>query len=247
MIILLSPAKTFNSEEILKSTPFEPTFKSQTGVLTRTLQKLDSEDLKNLMKVSDKIAKLNIDRYNHWETAKSFEALTAFGGTVYQALQAHTFSPQERQRAQAQIRILSGLYGLIEPLRGIRPYRLEMGTKLRVDSMNNLYEFWGNTITDALNQFTDTVVLNLASQEYSRVINQKELSNVWVDIEFLVQKDAAWKNIGIISKKMRGLLARYIIIKNAKKIEDLVSFSAEGFCFDAEYSTDTQLIFKKEV
>jgi cytoplasmic iron level regulating protein YaaA (DUF328/UPF0246 family) len=166
-------------------------------------------------------------------------------------LEAEDFTHEEHDYAQQHIRILSGLYGLLRPLDLIQPYRLEMGTKLETDKGNNLYEFWGDKITKVLQKDIksqgDNILINLASNEYFKSVNKKELKKDFevIDIEFKDFKNGKYKIISFFAKKARGLMSRFIVKNQIEKVEDLKGFDLDGYSFDAQDSSESKLAFKR--
>ncbi len=251
MIALLSPAKSMDMTRDLIGETTQVRFQDQSEKLVNKLKKQKLNGLKNLFSVSEKIAALNVDRYNHfseeYNESNSRQAILAFDGDVYKGLNAVDFNKTELKRAQKSIRILSGLYGLIRPLDLIQAYRLEMGTKLKIGRKNNLYEFWDNSITDLLNQDlidnkSDTII-NLASKEYFKAIKTKNLNARVLEVNFKEYKGDQLKFISFNAKKARGLMARYMVKENIKKVEDLKGFNLEQYSFSPEHSSDNQWIF----
>jgi hypothetical protein len=205
------------------------------------------------MKLSMNLAELNFERYHDWR--KDFDAtnakqcVLAFKGDVYAGLDAASFSEADRQFAQSHLRILSGLYGLLRPLDLMMPYRLEMGTRLPSSRGKNLYEFWGQRITDALNaqlsELGDEVLINLASNEYFKSVKQKLLKARIITPQFKEQKGDQYKMIGIYAKRARGLLSRFIIQNRLQDPEQIKDFSAEGYRYNAAHSQAEQWVFTR--
>lgn len=254
MLVLLSPAKSLNFETQPPELPFpatNPTFCSQTQTLIQRCQQFSVSELEKLMHISEKLAILNQQRFAHWHSEKADlrPALFAFDGDVYHGLTATTLSESALTRASQQLRILSGLYGLLKPFDLIQPYRLEMGTALQVDHTKNLYEFWHETLTAAVNQelASKTALLNLASQEYFKVLDRKKMTKPIIDVVFLDQKEknAPYKIISFYAKKARGLMARFVLQNDVKTIEALRQFDLDGYQFDLEESSDLKLCFKR--
>lgn len=255
MLALISPAKTLDYESIL------PTEKhSQARLLEQSQQLIDicrnlsSQNLIDLMKVSQKIADLNVQRFQDWHSEMSLpearQAIFAFKGDVYTGLDAYALNDVQLQFAQEHLRCLSGLYGLLRPLDLMLPYRLEMGTKLKNPFGQNLYEFWGNQITDLINhdlaEINANYLINLASDEYYKSVNETKIKAKIIKITFLDQKHGKYKIISFYAKKARGLMARYIIEKQAKTLDDLRQFDVEGYYFDTINSSESELIFKRD-
>ncbi len=254
MIAILSPAKSLDFEKQFDIKSANTRFNDETQQLIDVLKTKSEEEVQELMSISDKLAQLNVERYDNFKKRipkHAKQAALAFQGDVYQGLEAEDFSQEEHDYAQQHIRILSGLYGLLRPLDLIQPYRLEMGTKLKTDKGNNLYDFWGDKITDQLKKDIksqgDKILINLASNEYFKSINKKEFKKDFkiVDVEFKDFKNGKYKIISFFAKKARGLMARYIVKNQIEKIEDLKGFDLDGYSFDAQDSTDSKLAFKR--
>jgi len=254
MIAILSPAKSLDFEKQFDIRSTSTRFNEETNQLIEVLQTKSEEEVQELMSISDNLAQLNVERYNNFKkrTPKyAKQAILAFQGDVYQGMQAEDFIQEEHDYAQQHIRILSGLYGLLRPLDLIQPYRLEMGTKLETDKGNNLYEFWGYKITDQLKKDIksqgDKILINLASNEYFKSVNKKELKKDFeiIDVEFKDFNNGKYKIVSFFAKKARGLMARYIVKNQIDKIEDLKGFDLDGYSFDEKDSTETKLAFKR--
>jgi hypothetical protein len=206
------------------------------------------------MKVSDKIAGLNVARFEQWTETftpdNSRPAIFAFKGDVYTGLEAETLSEADLDYAQTHLRMLSGLYGLLKPLDLMQPYRLEMGTKLGNERGSNLYQFWGNIITDKLNEAIkaqeDNVLINLASNEYFKAVKPKALDAQVITPVFKDCKNGQYKVISFFAKKARGMMARYIIENRIESVKQLESFDTAGYYYCAAESTATELVFKRE-
>ena len=206
------------------------------------------------MSVSEKIASLNVERFRDWNADFDFsnarQAMFAFKGDVYTGLDAYDLDNQDIDFAQQHLRMLSGLYGLLRPLDLMMPYRLEMGTKLNNTRGHNLYEFWGDIITDQINQdlanIDAKVLINLASDEYYKSVNEKKIQAEIIKPVFLDQKNGKYKVISFYAKKARGLMARYIIKNKLSQVEQLKAFNSDGYYFDTESSSDKELVFKRD-
>lgn len=210
MIAILSPAKSLEFEKTFDIRSTKTRFNEETNQLIEVLKTKSEEEVQELMSISDKLAQLNVERYNNFKkrTPKyAKQALLAFQGDVYQGLDAEDFTQEEHDYAQQHIRVLSGLYGLLRPLDLIQPYRLEMGTRLETDKGNNLYEFWGDKITEQLKKDIksqgDKVLINLASNEYFKSVNKKELKKNFqiVDIEFKDFNNGKYKIVSFLPKR----------------------------------------------
>ena len=254
MLIVVSPAKKLDYETpptIDKATL--PGYLDQSQILIDRLRQYSAIDLAELMHLSMNLAELNFDRYEQWQqqvdetTGK--QCVLAFKGDVYQGLDAESFSEDDLEYAQEHLRILSGLYGLLKPLDLMRPYRLEMGTKLQNERGKNLYEFWGTRITDAINEQLrkqgDDVLINLASNEYFKSVKPKLLEGRIITPQFKEKKNGQYKMIGIYAKKARGLLSRYILLNRLDNPEEIKSFDVEGYAFNEALSKGDNWVFTR--
>ena len=255
MLIVVSPAKTLDFE-----TPPITEQYSHADLITDSAELIDvcrqltPMDIASLMKISDKLAGLNAARFTEWSSeftpANAKQAVFAFKGDVYTGLDAETFSADDMAFAQQHFRILSGLYGLLRPLDLIKAYRLEMGTKLANGRGTNLYQFWGDIITDKVNETLaaqgDKVLINLASNEYFKAVQKKRLKGRIITPVFKDCKAGKFKIISFYAKKARGLMARYIIDNQLTDIEQLQAFDTDGYYYCAAESTDIELVFKRD-
>ena len=254
MIAIVSPAKTldFESEHNHRSTL--PRFQHEALTLIDTLKQKSEAEVQKLMSISDKLAELNVARYQNFtkkkDPAHAKHAIFAFQGDVYQGLDADSLTSEELDYSQQHLRILSGLYGLIRPLDLIQPYRLEMGTKLHVNGSKNLYEFWSDKIAKQLNKDLkdqgDDVLINLASNEYFKSVDRKSLNARVIDIDFKDYKNGDYKVISFYAKKARGLMSRYMIKNQVKTVRGLKSFDLDGYYFDEDNSNESLLAFKRD-
>ena len=255
MLALISPAKTLDYESALPTDLHTlPRLLEHSQQLIDVSRKLSATDIANLMSVSEKIAKLNVDRFHDWQSDFNFsnarQALFAFKGDVYTGLDAYNLNDQKFEYAQKHLRMLSGLYGVLRPLDLMMPYRLEMGTKLHNSRGHNLYEFWGDKITNLINddleQANSELLVNIASDEYYKSVIERKLKAEIIKPVFLDQKNGKYKVISFYAKKARGLMARYIIENQLSKVEDLKSFNSDGYYFDANSSLQGELVFKRD-
>ena len=254
MITLISPAKTLDFTNI--STPQQtlPRLLTKTNKLIRTARTLKTHDLKQLMSISDDLATLNVQRFKDFRQKHTIEnsktAIHAFKGDVYLGLDVDSLTNQDIDFAQSQLRMLSGLYGLLRPLDLIQPYRLEMGTSLKVEDNNGLYQFWGDDIAKLvmkdLKEGGDHVILNLASNEYFKSLKSKKLKAKVIDVDFLDLKNGKYKVISFFAKKARGMMSRYIIKNRINDPKDLVGFDIDGYYFDSSSSQENKLVFKRD-
>ena len=243
MKILISPAKSLDFEsKIPTNDSSKIPFLEQTKELSQKMDLKSKDDLKKLMNISDQLAELNYQRFQDFsfpftkENAR--QAVYSFSGDVYKGLDVYTLPEEHIDSMQNSLRILSGLYGLIKPLDLIQPYRLEMGTSLKVNSSNNLYEFWGSSITDYLNQemAKEELLVNLASKEYFKAVQSKKLKATLVTPIFKDYKNGKLKIISFFAKKARGQMARYILDNGIETLNELKRFDIDGYGFSAEYT-----------
>jgi len=255
MLLLISPAKTLDYETpVTTQLKSEPEFTDRAETLINHLRDYAPQDIAELMKLSDKLASLNVARYQSWikdhNESNARQALLAFKGDVYTGLDAESFDETDYQFAQNHLRILSGLYGLLKPLDLMQPYRLEMGTKLQNEAGKNLYSYWGSTITDRLNSELDNdqtpVVVNLASNEYFKSVQVNNLNARLISPEFKDLKNGQYKIISFYAKKARGLMTRYAIKNRIKNPEDLKQFDLEGYAFNASMSEGDKWVFTRD-
>ncbi|RKG37309.1 peroxide stress protein YaaA [Acinetobacter rongchengensis] len=255
MLALISPAKTLDYESTLPTDVHTlPRLLDQSQQLIDLSRKLSTSDIVSLMKVSEKIAHLNVERFRDWNADFNFsnarQAIFAFKGDVYTGLDAYHLSDADLQFAQKHLRSLSGLYGLLRPLDLMMPYRLEMGIKLANARGNNLYEFWGDRITKLINQDLEQsgskLLVNIASDEYYKSVKEAQIQAEIIKPVFLDQKNGQYKVISFYAKKARGLMARYIIQNQLDKLEDLKSFNTDGYYFDTDSSLKGELVFKRD-
>ncbi len=255
MLVVLSPAKTLDFQTPAPFTTFsQPALLAQSQQLIKCCQNLSMQDIASLMKVSDKIAALNVARFAQWRAPFSLEnakqAVFAFQGDVYTGLQAQTLTCEALDHAQKHLCILSGLYGVLRPLDLMQAYRLEMGLRLENERGSNLYQFWGDLITQVLNQALqaqgDPLLINLASNEYFKAVKKKELNGMIITPIFKDQKNGQYKVISFYAKKARGLMARYILEQQLTAIEQLKGFMQDGYYFVESESTESELVFYRD-
>lgn len=254
MLAVLSPAKTLTmSPEKSVKNGHQPVLLDHAQSLVKTLKKMTPSELGKLMKLSEKLANLNVSRYQSWslpfDADNAAPALYAFQGDVYVGLDALTLDARTVTYADKNLRMLSGLYGVLKPLDWMQAYRLEMGTALATKRGKDLYAFWGSLITEQLAE--DIVaskakaLVNLASQEYFKSVQIDALGVPVITPVFKDQKNGKFKIISFYAKKARGMMARHMMLERAKKLEDLQSFSMAGYRFDAKGSDDTTLVFSR--
>jgi cytoplasmic iron level regulating protein YaaA (DUF328/UPF0246 family) len=255
MLIVLSPAKTLDYSIDPKSNHTAPQFLSQSSKLIKTLKEKEPKDIASLMGLSDKLATLNFDRYQSWKASKVVSnntkpSMLVFKGDVYQGLDAENFNSNQLRFAQKHLRILSGLYGILRPMDVIKPYRLEMGTKLQTPKGKNLYEFWGSSIQDNvlddLNSQKSDLLINLASKEYFSVLGKMpDYVNV-ISPVFKDYKNGKHKIISFYAKRARGLMAKWIIQQKIKDFEKLSDFNLDGYYYSEKESTLTEPVFLRD-
>lgn len=252
MKIVLSPAKSLDyASPVPTDKDTIPMFLEQAKLLDEVLKQKSPKELAKLMHISDKLAELNWKRFQEWSLPftpdNARQAVFAFNGAVYDGLDAYNLSEKGIKNLQNSLRILSGMYGVLRPLDLMQPYRLEMGTKLQFKTYKNLYEFWKNTVTNALNaEFqTNEPLINLASNEYFKVIDKRKLKTTVVTPIFKDFKNGELKIIAIYAKKARGMMTRYIVENSIDKIEDIKGFAMANYAFDSKLSTETELVFTR--
>ena len=256
MLFLLSPAKSLDYDTPAQvSTHTQPLFKRQSAALIDVLKTKSPQDISGLMKISGALSDLNVARYQAWSkkftTENSKQSVLAFNGDVYAGLNAKTLKAAQLDWAQAHLCILSGLYGVLRPLDLMQPYRLEMGTALQTEKGRNLYQFWGSQISHYLNERaaaqTTPVIVNLASEEYFKVVDLTTLKARVVSCVFEDYKNGDYKIISFHAKRARGLMVRYAIENKATSIKKLEGFNAEGYAFVAGLSAHDRLVFRRRL
>ncbi|ABO22964.1 peroxide stress protein YaaA [Shewanella loihica] len=255
MLILVSPAKTLDYETPASTQTFTmPALLEHSEALIKVCRELTPADIASLMKVSDKIAGLNAARFAEWhrdfnlDNAK--QALFAFRGDVYTGLDADTLSEGSLARAQQHLRILSGLYGLLRPLDLMQAYRLEMGTKLANDRGANLYQFWGDIVTQEVNKALaeqgDDILVNLASNEYFKSVKPKQIQGQVITPIFKDKKNGQYKVISFFAKKARGMMVRYMLDNKVSRYEELLKFDTAGYYYSEADSSVNEPVFLRE-
>jgi cytoplasmic iron level regulating protein YaaA (DUF328/UPF0246 family) len=255
MLIVISPAKTLNFENarIIKQESF-PEYVNKAEELVKILKKYKPIELMQLMHISEKLAGLNVDRFKQWQkvTVKDSarQAVCAFNGEVYTGLNVADWNDADFEFSQHHLRILSGLYGVLRPLDYICPYRLEMGIKLPTKKGATLYDFWGDMVTKNLNTQLavqgDSVLINLASNEYFKSINTKKLKAEIITPVFLDAKNGEYSMISFFAKKARGMMSRYIIKNRLTHAEQLKEFNLGGYYFNDRLTKDRQWVFTRD-
>ena len=252
MKIIISPAKSLDFESKVPTNLYtQPRFLEQSEKLNRKLKTISKNKLSDLMKISDDLASLNYERNQTWKTPFSTknakQAIYAFTGEVFRGIDVNSLENEKLPILQESLRILSGLYGLLKPLDLMQPYRLEMGTKLKVGSTENLYKFWDDTVAKALNEELkdDELLINLASAEYFKALPAKALKVPMITPVFKDLKNGQYKIVMTYAKKARGLMVRFIIENEINTIEQLKGFNVDNYRFSAEMSTETELLFTR--
>ncbi len=249
MKILLSPAKTLDFKTKLPTDrSSEPLFTDIANEINRVLIKKTPKQLMELMHISDKLAELNWQRNQQWENEKELrQAIYAFKGEVYVGLDAYSIPENLLDFTQKTVRMLSGQYGVLKPFDLIKPYRLEMGTELIVGKTKNLYRFWNDKVTLAINNelFEGESIVNLASNEYYKVIKINLLNTKIITPVFKDYKNGEYKTISFFAKKARGLMTRFAIEHQIEEVEQLKTFTSDGYAFDEKISSKTEWVFTR--
>ena len=250
MKILISPAKSLDfKSEIGSFKCTQPKFLDKTLLINSSLKEKTPNDLKKIQNISEKLADLNWTRNNDFNLSHNYKnsrpALFAFNGDVYDGIDAKSLSSDNVNNLQNQLRILSGLYGILKPLDLIQPYRLEMGTKLSLNGSKNLYEFWRDIITKELLNETknDSLIINLASNEYFNVLNKNAIESRIITPVFKDFKNGNYKIISFYAKKARGMMARWVVKKGITSKSKLKNFNLGGYVYNPEYSSSQKPVF----
>ncbi len=255
MLLVISPAKTLDYDSLSQTQKYSiPDYLEDAQTLINRAKKYSQPEIMKLMAVSEKIAQLNFERFKTWHQPftpeNSKQAVLAFKGDVYSGLGAETFSEKEFEFAQQHLRILSGLYGLLRPLDLMQPYRLEMGRKIDNERGKNLYEFWRDTVTEGINaQLKKTgsrFLINLASNEYFKVIKTKNLNAELITPAFKDYKNGQYKMLGVYAKKARGQLSRFVIKNQLTDPEELKNFNVDGYQFNEELTEGNTWVFTRK-
>ena len=255
MLAILSPAKSLDFESRLpRSSHTIPDFLDDSAQLVDRLRELAPFDISKMMGISDKLAQLNHDRYAAWKAPFSRRnarpAVLAFNGDAYQGLRAHEFSGRDLSWAQRHLRILSGLHGVLRPLDLIQPYRLEMSTRLKTAAGSNLYDFWGERLTDAIRDAVAAsgtpVLVNLASKEYFSAVDLSTLGARVITPRFLDFRSGKYRFVSFLGKRARGMMARFIIERRLRFAKGLLEFSEAGYRYDPKRSTRDQPAFIRD-
>ena len=252
MLIVLSPAKALDFTAAPPAAPLTaPQLADQTAELAKTTARLRTIDLKQMMSLSDALAKLNRERFQAFQpdSEDGLQAAFAFNGDVYRGLKARDLDRKALAWAQDHLRILSGLYGVLRPMDAIQPYRLEMGVKIKTKRGQSLYDFWGPRIAQnldaALARQKDKTVVNCASQEYFGAVDRAALKAPVISCRFLEEKDGEARIMSFFAKKARGMMARYAIDNRVERAAELKAFDREGYRFVTSLSTDDEFTFAR--
>lgn len=255
MLIVISPAKTLDYTTPPHTEQYsQPDYLEHSQQLINRARRYSALDIAEVMSVSAKIAELNFDRFEQWHTpftpANAKQAVLAFKGDVYTGLDAETLTEADLKFAQKHLRILSGLYGLLRPLDLMQAYRMEMGRKIDTERGKNLYEFWGETITNGINaqlkQSGSNYLINLASNEYFKSVKPKLIEGEIITPEFKDWKNGAYKMMGVYAKKARGQLSRFIIQNQLDDVEGIKAFDVDGYAFNEEMSRGNSWVFTRK-
>ena len=253
MLTVISPAKTLDFDTSpATSKNSTPVFTAHTSTLVDVMRKKSPKELSKLMGISPKLAALNVERFQSFEprSKRAKQALLAFKGDVYLGLEVENYGERDFNFAQKNLRILSGLYGILKPLDMIQPYRLEMGTRLKTNNCKTLYEFWGDEIGEALGSdlsgHRNKTLLNLASIEYFKAVSTSKLPGKVITPVFKDYSKGTYKVLGFFAKKARGLMASFIVKNRINKPEDIKAFSEDGYQYNESYSTVDQWVFTRK-
>jgi uncharacterized protein len=252
MISVISPAKTLDFESPQTSIKYtQPEFIDESEKIMARLKKTSRRRIGQMMDLSKNLVDLNFDRYQDWKPdfnpQSSKQVILAFKGDVYIGLEADTFNIDQLDFAQEHLRILSGLHGILKPLDLIRPYRLEMGTPLKIGRRENLYAFWKDKLYHKLNSDLEesgsNVLINLASNEYFNALDLKKLNSRVIKVEFKDFKNGDYKVLSFFAKKARGMMAKYIIENKINDPESLKNFNSDSYIYSNEFSDDSSYVF----
>ena len=250
---IISPAKSLDYDQQAPAPVGLPRFPKEIATLVTKLSKVKPKALSDLMSISPALSDLNVMRFNQFDTEYPEHlvkpAVHAFKGDVYQGIEIDDFVDSEKNYIQANLRILSGLYGLLKPMDAMQAYRLEMGTRLKIRKANNLYQFWGDKITTLLNDDikengVDTLI-NLASNEYFKAIKKANLTVPLINVQFKEYRGDKLKVISFSAKRARGMMVRYLAKNNITKTNDIKSFNLDNYVFDDAQSTHSEYLFTR--
>ena len=244
MKILISPAKSLDFENKVETTfNTVPLFNDKAIQVNNSIKDLSAPDLSRLMTISPKLGDLNWIRNQDFQknNSKEKQAIFAFNGDVYDGIDANTISTSNHEKLQSSLRILSGLYGILKPFDKIKPYRLEMGTKISIDGSKNLYDFWKKNVTDSILKEIkeEEIIINLASNEYFSVIDFSLIDNKIITPQFKDFKNGKLKIISFYAKKARGLMTRFLIDNDIQSSSDIENFNSSGYTFNQAETADS--------
>ena len=242
MLVVVSPAKKLDmSPGVEKIKTSKPLFSDDTDRLVKAASQLSEENLQSLMKISPALARLNKERFHNFGNQERKPAAFAFAGDTYTGFDAKSLDEDALRWAQDHMRILSGLYGLLRPLDEIEPYRLEMGSRLKVENTSDLYAYWGSRLSNEINlqakSTKSTLLLNCASQEYFKAVDNKSLELEVITPQFFELTSKGPKQISFYAKKARGAMARYVMENRIATIEDLIQFNLAGYSYNSKESS----------
>jgi len=250
MLIIVSPAKKLDFETKAPTSNFtQPLFLDKSQLLINDLKKCSHSEISKLMKLSDNLSELNVERYKKFKTpfnlTNAKQAMFAFKGDTYVGLDPESMNSKEIDYAQKHLRILSGLYGLISPLDLVQPYRLEMGTKFPCQGSQNLYQYWKETLTTSVNELLqkEKTLVNLASKEYFSALDFNQIDGEIITPVFKEKKNGEYKIISFCAKKARGMMSRYIIANKCKKPADLLQFNSDGYQYIEKFSSSKEPVY----
>ncbi|MGB0450065.1 MAG: peroxide stress protein YaaA [Porticoccaceae bacterium] len=251
MLIVISPAKKLDyTSSVTSPLTTQPALLDHSSELLKGLKALAPQEVSSLMSLSDKLGALNFERFQEWQTPFTEDnarpAVLAFKGDVYQGLDADSMSDEDLHWAQDHLRILSGLYGLLRPLDLMQAYRLEMGTKFANSRGKDLYQFWGELITTELNMMKAPVLVNLASNEYFKSVQEKDIAARVITPVFMDKKNGKYKIVSFYAKKARGLMSRYIIKNRITDAEKIKNFDTDGYSFNSALSEADKWVFVRD-
>ena len=250
MLVVISPAKKLDMNPADGHAPTHPAFQDHAQELAAVARGLSHDDIRGLMGLSDSLAQLNVERFASFGSQARKPAVLSFAGDTYQGLEARTLDTERMAWAQDHLRILSGLYGLLRPMDLMQPYRLEMGTKFATQRGKDLYAFWGSIITDEINRLlaasTSPVLVNLASNEYFKSVQHKDINGRIITPVFMDKKDDKFKIISFYAKKARGLMSAYIIKNKITAVEGIKDFDSDGYSYNAAMSDCDSWVFTRE-
>jgi len=254
MLMVISPAKSLDYEGRDYPKFTVPAVLDQSKTLVTQLSGYDAPELSKLMKISDKLAALNQQRYQDFATPftpeNAKQALLVFNGDVYRGIDSENYDDDDLDFAQNHLRILSGLYGMLRPLDLMQPYRLEMGTKLATEKGKNLYDFWGSQLSELINaelkNTPEPCLVNLASNEYFKSVDLKTLKARVLNIAFKENKSGTYKIVAIHAKRARGMMVDFVIRNRIEAPELMKGFDRDGYSFNAELSSENEWVFCRD-